>query len=100
MNDVCTYCDHCHKHIVIPARECKSCYSKAFRIEDWDGDNHVIYALDAEEAALSYAKRINEEGDYNLLDNTEEIKVNGKFYRISAEPDIYYTAEEVDHDNS
>jgi len=72
------------------------CHCKPFTIIDEDGDEHEsVYAMDESGAARKYAEMSNVEGDYYLMDNSVNILVNGKAFRISAEPDINYNAEEI-----
>lgn len=80
-------CKKCHEF-----RFDTDCHCKKFVIANEDGEERNIFAIDEEAAAISYAKIYNENGDYALMHGSIEIKVNGKKYSISAEPDIYYSA--------
>jgi len=81
-------CDICKEWDFLP-HACKSIFF--FKHENW-GD-------DFEEAAENFAKLYNENGDYALMNNSEEViisdgKVEKKF-RVSAEQYINYSAEEI-----
>jgi len=73
----------------------EKCHCQAFTIIDEDGEEHEIQAMDEEGAALKYAEWSNVEGDYYLMNETVEITVNNKKFRIGAEPDVYYSADEI-----
>jgi len=75
------------------------CRCKVFKVIDEDGEEHAVHAMDEEGAALKYAERSNTEGDYYLMNESAEISVNGKKFRISAEPDVHYSANEVRNSN-
>ena len=66
------------------------CKCKAFTVTGEDGETCIIRALDEEGAALKYAEEVNVEGDYYLMDDTEDILVGGKAFRVGAEPDVNY----------
>lgn len=71
----------------------EECHCKKFEIIDENGDEcEAIYAMDEEGAALKYAEKSNTEGDYYLMNESVEIEVGGKKFRISAEPDVHYSA--------
>ena len=72
------------------------CHCKVFKIIDRDGDDHDVYAIDATGAALKFAEKSNENGDYYLMGESAVIDVDGRKFRISAEPDIYYSADIVE----
>lgn len=71
----------------------RECGCKSFTVIDEEGEEHTVFAYDAQSAALKYAEHSNIEGDYYLMNETAEITVNGKPFNISAEPDVYYSAE-------
>ena len=71
------------------------CPCEAFTIIDENGEEHKIFAIAEYSAALKYAEVANTCGDYYLMNESVEIKVNGKSFEISAEPDIYYSADEI-----
>jgi DNA-directed RNA polymerase subunit M/transcription elongation factor TFIIS len=69
------------------------CNCQPFTVVDEDGEEHKVNARSSEDAALKYAEKSNENGDYYLMDNTVEITVNGELFRIGAEMDIHYSVE-------
>lgn len=77
----------------------KECACRPFYVFDEDGDEHEVHAFDAYFAALKYAQDSNECNDYYLMDNPVEITVKDgdelKKFRISAEPDVHYSAHEI-----
>ena len=84
-------CNRCNEYSLH-----EECYCRLFKIEDEDGEIHEIYTNGTEHsAALKYAEKSNIDHEYYLVDNSVEIKVNGKKFVISAEPDIHYGAEET-----
>ncbi len=85
-----TWCNKCDN--IIWHDKC-DCY--AHIIIDEEGEEHEIYAKSGYFAALAYAEKSNTNGDYYLMDNSVEITVNGKKYKISAEPDVHYSADEI-----
>lgn len=92
-----TRCDKCEEYRLNPLTPCRC---KEFIVTCDDGENHTVHAVDDYFAALAFAKKFNENGDYGLMDETMTIEVNGrdgnikKFY-VSAEPDIHYSASEI-----
>jgi len=83
-------CDKCGACFMV---EIDKCPCKEFKIVDEGGDEHTVWARDERRAALKYAEVSNEERDYYLMNETVEITVNGEDYKISAEPDVHYSAE-------
>lgn len=76
----------------------KKCHCKEFHIIDEDGETHEVYAMDEEDAARKYAEASDCDCDNYLLeagDDGVEISVNGKPFRIHAEPDVNYYATEL-----
>lgn len=71
------------------------CNCKKFHVINEDGDTYDVQAMDEEEAALKYAAESNEDGDYYLMNDSVEISVDGKPFRISAEPDVHYYATDL-----
>ena len=69
------------------------CNCSMFEIEDEDGEMHEFYAYTERGAALKYAEWTNVHGDYQLMDSSETIKIDGTTYVVSAEQDIHYSAE-------
>ncbi len=81
-------CERCHNY------SSYDCSCQMFEVEDEDGELYQIYACTEEGAGLAFAKKINENGDYILMDNEMEIKIDGNKYMISAEPDVHYSVWE------
>lgn len=73
----------------------KECPCKEFELIDQDGDESKIYAISKQDAALKYAERYNTDGDYSLMNTSVDILIDGKKFRISAEPDIHYSADAI-----
>jgi len=73
----------------------QKCNCKSFNVVDEDGEEHEVYALYEEAAALKYAEESNVEGDYYLMNDSVDIIVDGNAYRISAEPDVHYSANKL-----
>jgi len=71
------------------------CNCKKFVIVDETGETYDVYAPTKECAALRYAEDSNRENDYYLMDSSVDILVEGTAYRIGAEPDVHYTANEL-----
>jgi len=69
------------------------CLCKPFTVINDDGDDFTYHAHTPEGAALKHAEWSNLDGDYHLMDDVEEITVDGEKFRISAEQDISYTAK-------
>jgi len=76
------------------------CRCKRFTVVHDYGDKE-IWAVDEEEAALEYARYYNEEsGECSLMNDEIEVEViaesgDSKKFKVGAEPDIYYSADEV-----
>jgi len=90
------FCEKCGKYLMrihIDGEERKQCLCKEFTIIDEGGEEHSIGAMNTEDAALKYAEKSNCEGDYYLMNESAEITVNDERFKISAEPDVYYSAE-------
>lgn len=91
------YCNQCEEHHYSD-KPCAPEY-KVYH-EDYLGDDpKIFHAFSHEDAALKYAEYYNSDGDHQLMNETTEVQVvkDGlvKFFNISAEPDIYYSADEV-----
>lgn len=71
------------------------CQCEKFTVVNEDGDDYEVFATSDHDAALKYAEKSNTENDYYLMNDSIEIKVNGKKFNISAEPDVYYSASEA-----
>ena len=68
------------------------CQCKEFTVIDQDGDEYAVQAMNENGAALKFAEESNVEGDYYPMNESVQITVNGKGFSISAEPDVYYSA--------
>jgi hypothetical protein len=84
-------CRRCHKY---SWREICNCIQ--FKIIDDDCGDDEIYAQGHEYAAISYAKKYNENGDHNLMDAEKTIGISDglvlEWFRISADQSIDYSA--------
>lgn len=86
----CTRCNEYHYNI-----NKNDCPATAYVIIDQYEEEHTIYAMSEYDAAIKYARWYNERGDYDLMNDEQNIKVNGKPYVVSAEPDIHYSVKEL-----
>lgn len=76
---------------------------RIFRVFDSEflGDMYKSFeVIDAEDAALAYALYYNTTTDYDLMNEEINIRVvddqdEETYYKIAAEPDVYYTADEI-----
>jgi hypothetical protein len=70
-----------------------------FKHPSWGEDFQKIRANSFRDAAEEFAKLYNEDGDYSLMNSSENVVISDgkveKKYRVSAEPDIYYNIEEI-----
>ena len=82
------YCDKCKGYNL------GDCYCVARKIINEDGDEYVIHGKTIYHAAIQYAKKINLERDYYLIDNEVKITVDGRPFVIGAEYDINYSVNE------
>ncbi len=69
--------------------------------EEYLGDeSKSVRAYDHEDAAVKYGKYYNEDGEYSLMNDEIEVKVEKdgevKWFKVSAEPDIHYSSHEID----
>lgn len=85
-------CSKCKEYRFSTAAEC---HCKSFAIIDENDEEHSVRAMDEKGAALKYAESANVDGDHYLMDESVEIRVNGKLFLISAEPDVHYSAAEL-----
>ena len=69
---------------------------REYTIINSDGDETKLYATSEEDAGLRYAEKVNESNDYYLMEDSEDILINGNAYAISAEPSINYSADKKD----
>ena len=90
------FCEKCGDYLLrlnLGSEERRECPCKEFKIIDEDGEEHSIHAKNTEDAALNYAEKSNSECDYYLMNESVEITVNDERFKISAEPDVHYSAE-------
>jgi len=89
-------CDICKDWDFLP-HTCKSIFF--FKHENWGEELQEIRANSFEEAAENFAKLYNENGDYALMNDSEDVVISDgkieKKFRVSAEPEIYYGVEEI-----
>ena len=85
-------CERCGEHCLDSTEE-YTC--KKFHIIDEDGERTIVFAHDKESAALKFAKELNTNGDQYLINSHEDILVNGNAFRISAEANISYLANQL-----
>ena len=93
-------CDICKEWDFLP-HACKPIFF--FKHENWGEELQEIRADSFEDAAENFAKLYNEDGDYALMNSSEEViisdgKVEKKF-RVSAEQYISYGVEEIKDEN-
>lgn len=74
-------------------------------MQDYDPDDYTsVRAVSFEDAAQKYAIDYNEDGDYDLMGETRDIKVQKeeetKYFNIGAEPDVNYTISETNESGS
>ena len=62
-----------------------------------DGDVSTLYAKSEEDAVERYGRDYNEYGDYELMNESILLEVNGTKYRVSAEASIEYTVMEEEY---
>jgi len=70
-----------------------------FKHEDWGDGFEEIRACDFDDAAEKFAILFNEDGEFQLMDSTEDVIISDgkieKKYNVSAESDICYHVKEV-----
>ena len=99
-------CERCKEFIFRNFNGDQVCRCKPFSIVDEnDEDCGTYHALSDEYAAEKYAEESNESGDYYLMGESVIITVTDsdgveKKFKISAEPSINYSAEEVEETNT
>lgn len=69
--------------------------------ENYMGDeSKSIRAVNHEDAAVKYAQYYNIQNEYILMNDDIEVKVEKdgvvKYFMVGAEPDIYYSSDEID----
>ena len=89
-------CKTCGKYDFLDKHKCPPIFY--FKHENWGDELQEIRAWDFEDAAKEFAMLYNEDGDYSLMDNTEEVIISDgkteKKFIVSAEPDIHYSVKE------
>ena len=88
-----SFCERCGEYNLHSAT--KDCGCVPFLLIDEDGDEHKQHGINERDAALKYAEESNQNNDYYLMNGSVEITVNGKKFSISAEPDVHYSASEL-----
>jgi len=86
-------CEKCKEYRFNDAKEC-GC--KEFIIKDDYGEEYEVQAMDEKGAALKYAQEFNVDSDYSLMNETKIISIGDVKYEISAEPDVYYSANKIE----
>lgn len=74
---------------------------KVYEPETMGDSAKTVRASDHEDAAIEFAKWYNEDGDYELMNNTIDVEVedeSGKRikFTVGAEPDIHYSAKQIE----
>lgn len=91
-------CDQCRE---FKFSHQKICGCKLFKVI-YEGEDYEIFAQGHHDAAEKFAKNYNEDGDYDLMNETIEITVIDverdvpTNFEVGAEPDIYYSITEID----
>ncbi len=86
-------CPKCNEWITLyPEYKCNC---KPFTVINEVGDEYTVHAVDEKLAALAYAESSNMDDDYYLMNESVVITVNDKQFKISAEPDVHYSANEI-----
>lgn len=85
-------CKLCGEYASLDRHECPPIYY--FKHEDWGDEFQAIRARSFEGAAREFARRLNENGDYVLMDNEEEVIISDgkeeRLFVVSAEQVIDY----------
>ena len=84
------YCELCNEYTSLDQCKCKP-----FTVITQEGDEEVYHAVAPELAAEKYAVDYNEDGDYELMNKSIEIEVDGKKYKVSAEASIDYYVKPI-----
>lgn len=90
-----SFCEKCGEYILSATNKCNC---RLFRIIDEDGEEHEFFAFDEKCAALKYAEKLNTDEDGYLMNSSIDVLVNGKAFRVGAEPDVYYYAKELEEE--
>jgi hypothetical protein len=84
-------CRKCHQYAFLGRHTCHP-----FTVE-CEGETEERWGYDEENVAKSYAQNYNECGDYTMMDGEPiEVTVNGRLFRVTAEPSIDYYVTEVE----
>ena len=90
-------CDTCGEYGWTDEHKCSPFFY--FTHENWGDEPQKIMAKDFDQAAMRFAALYNEDGDYALMNDSIEVIISDggteKKYMVSAEPDIYYRADEI-----
>jgi len=90
-------CERCHRFNFLG----RGCNCQRFTVV-FHACDRDIWAIDEECAALEFARIYNEDsGEYSLMNKEIEVEViaasgDSKKFRVGAEPDIYYSADEIE----
>lgn len=83
-------CNLCNEYVWLDKHKCAPIYY--FKHPNWGDEFQEIRAHSFEDAAEKFAKTYNEDGDYALMNKSEEVIISDgkteKKFRVSAEPDI------------
>ena len=89
------YCRECQT-VHLKNENCYPDYKVYY--EEYD-ESQIIRARDHEEAATRFAEDYNVNNDYSLMNDTIKVKVEFenevKYFKVGAEPDVYYSSEEI-----
>lgn len=80
------YCSRCKEYMY----GASVCQCVKFVVIDEDGEDIEFFANNEEAAAEAYAVWYNRD-EYDLMNSSKNIMINGNSYRVSAEPDICYS---------
>lgn len=89
-------CNICREYAFLP-HKCPPIYF--FKHPSWGDKFEEIRAWDFKDAARKFAKLYNEDGDYTLMDKTEEVIISDgkeeKKFKVSVEQTIDYMVKEM-----
>lgn len=90
-------CRECGEYDWVKKHKCPPVFY--FKHDSWGEELQKIYAHSFEDAALRFAKKFNEDGDYSLMDDgKEEVIISDgvteKIFIVRAETSIEYYADE------
>ncbi len=91
----CKICKECHW----TDKSCNPIFF--FKHENWGNEFEEIRASNFADAAKKFAILYNEDGDYSLMNDNEDVIISdGKKeikFNVSAEPDICYYVKEIEN---